>query len=108
MALESFQVKRRLPAVEKSISEINQQDIRVKLLGMIIDRTESSIILDDGSGKIEIFFDNVPEIKGNLIRVIARVFPLIDGLECRGEVVQNLEGFDISLYKRAKEIIKGI
>lgn len=102
-------IRRRLPAVEKTISDIKPEDVRVRLLGMIIGMTGSSLIFDDGSGKTEIVFDGPENLaglnNGQMVRVVARVLPLIDGFECRGECVQSLEGFDIALYKRARELI---
>jgi len=41
---------------------------------------------------------------GQLIRVVARVLPLIDGFALRGEVVQRLEDFDMGLYRKAREL----
>ena len=101
--------KRRLPAVEKPISEISSdKDVRVRILGTVLELTDTSLLIDDGSGKVEIMFD-VPEamagvMKGQPIRVVARVLPLIDGYVLKGECVQMLEGFDINLYKHAKQI----
>lgn len=103
------QIKRRATAVEKNIAQIQpDKDIRVRLIGTVIDVKENSLVIDDGSGKVEILFDQ-PELiagitPGQLVRVITRILPLIDGYECRAECVQNLENFDIDLYKRAEEI----
>jgi len=101
-------IRRRLPAIERKITEIHpEMDVRVKLMGTVIDFSSNSIVLDDGSGKVEIFFEKGPLVqKGQLIKVITRVLPLIDGFECRGECIQNLDDFDIDLYKKAKDLIK--
>lgn len=100
-------IKRRAVAIEKSIAQIQpEKDIRVRLIGIVIDVKENSLVIDDGSGKVEILFDQPITVRqGQLVRVITRILPLIDGYECRAECVQNLENFDIDLYKRAKEII---
>lgn len=100
-------VKRRMSAKEKTIAEISSNDIRVKIFGAVIEKTESSLTVDDGSGKIEIFFDALPEIEtGEKTRIIARILPLTEGFEARGEVLQDMEGFDFDLYRKAKEIFK--
>lgn len=99
---------KRLPAVEKIISDINpKSDIRVRITGTVIDAKDNSIIIDDGSGKIEVFFESPSSYvrEGQFIRVITRVLPLVNGFECKGEVVQNMENFDLNLYKDAKKII---
>jgi hypothetical protein len=97
-------IRRRLPAVEKIISDIHpDSDVRIRVLGTIIDMGPNSIVLDDGSGKIEVYFEEMPNVKqGQMVRVITRIIPLIDGYECKGEVLQTLEGFNLELYKKAR------
>ena len=101
-------MRRRLVAVEKRIGEIQpESDVRVRLTGTVIDVAPNSIVIDDGSGKIDIFFEREPLVhQGQLVRVITRVLPLIDGFQCRGEAVQTLDDFNIDLYNKAKEIAK--
>jgi len=102
--------RKRLPAIEKSITEISaDRDVRVRILGTLLDSSDNIILVDDGTGKVEVSFDEGAGIeglqKGQLIRVIARVLPLIDGYALRGEAVQRLEGFDLQLYKKAKQLV---
>jgi hypothetical protein len=101
-------VRRRLVALEKKISEIlPEADVRVRLLGTVIDVAPNSIVIDDGSGKVEVFFEREPLVRqGDMVRVITRILPLIDGFECRGEALQTLDDFNIDLYNKAKEIAK--
>ncbi len=65
-------IRRRLPALEKRVSEIQpDSDVRVRLTGTVIDSSANSIVLDDGSGKIEIYFEDQPKVKnGQMIRII--------------------------------------
>jgi len=99
-------IKRRLPSIEKSISEIHpDSDVRIRLIGTIIDIGPNSIVLDDGSGKIEVYFEEIPKVRqGQLVRVITRILPLIDGYECKGEILQSLDGFNLKLYKKARDL----
>ena len=104
-------IKRRLPAVERKISEIQpERDIRVRILGTIIDIINSSLLVDDGTSKVEVTFENPEAIaglrQGQVIRVIARGMPLIGGFACKGECVQLLEDFDLELYKKVKETME--
>jgi len=101
-------IRRRLPAIEKRVSDIQpDSDVRVRLMGTVIDSGPNSIVLDDGSGKVEIYFEEQPKVRnGQLIRIITRILPLIDGFECRGEVIQTLDGFNLELYKKVKEIVR--
>jgi hypothetical protein len=102
--------RRRLPAKEKSISDIQaDKDVRVRITGTIIGLDGGSLMVDDGTSQVEILFDKLDLLEGfkegQLVRVITRILPLIDGYECRGEAVQDLSGIDMNLYKKAREII---
>ena len=101
-------IRRRLPSIEKSIADIQPEtDVRVRLMGTVIDTTPNSVVIDDGTGKLEIYFGEEKNVKnGQLVRVITRILPLIDGFECRGEVIQTLDGFNLDLYKKARKLIK--
>lgn len=99
-------MRRRLPAKEKEIASIQpEMDVRLRLMGTVIDSGPNSVVIDDGTGKVEVFFEKNPAVRaGQMVRIVTRILPLIDGFECRGEAVQNLDGFDTDLYKKAKEI----
>jgi hypothetical protein len=101
-------VKRRLPSIEKSIADIQpESDVRVRLTGTVIDTTPNSIVIDDGTGKVDVYFGEEPSVRqGQYVRVITRILPQIDGFECRGEAIQDLTGFNLKLYKKAREIVK--
>ncbi len=97
-------IRKRKAAIERKITEIQpEKDIRVRLIGTVIGTGNSTLMLDDGSSQIEIIFDeDMSHMKqGQLIRVIARILPLTEGFECKGECIQLLDGFDIELYKSA-------
>jgi hypothetical protein len=100
-------IRRRLPAIEKRIADIQpDSDVRIRLMGTIIDMGPNSIVIDDGTGKAEIYFEEEPKVKqGQLVRIITRILPMIDGYECKGEVLQNMEGFNLELYKKARELM---
>ena len=97
-----------MPSIEKSIIDIHPEtDVRVRLIGTVIDTGSNSVVIDDGTGKVEVYFEDEPKVRqGQLIRVITRIIPMIDGFESRGEAIQTLEGFNLELYKKAKSIIK--
>ncbi len=103
-------MKKRVASAEKRIADISpDKDIRVRILGTVLDASEGTILIDDGTGKAEVQFDSAEETasleRGQLVRVIARVLPLIDGFALRGEAVQDMGGLDLQLYKRARDII---
>ncbi|MBU3957603.1 MAG: replication protein RepA [Nanoarchaeota archaeon] len=101
-------LKKRLPAKEKLVSEILQNDIRVRILGTVIDKGEGAIVLDDGSGRLEVVTEGQAPEMGKMVRAVARILPLTGGFEARAECVQDMAGFDVELYRRAREIAKNV
>lgn len=102
--------KKRIASAERRIADISpDKDIRVRILGTVLDTSEATILMDDGTAKAEVQFDSEEDVKGlhqgQMVRVVARVLPLIDGFALRGETVQDMSGFDMQLYKRAHDII---
>jgi uncharacterized protein YdeI (BOF family) len=98
-------VKRRIPSVERRISDIMAEDMRVSLVGTIIDKQEDSIILDDGTGKITIGFDNPVDMETDqIVRVFGRVIPIEQGFELQGEIIQDMRGIDRELLKKLREL----
>ena len=89
----------RLAAAPRKITDINpEKDVRVRILGRIIDKADGTIVVDDGSSTAQIVTDS-GEVD-DFVCVFARVLPLEDGYELRGEIVQNKNGLDMALYKK--------
>jgi len=96
---------KRAPAVEKKIIDINpEKDIRVRIIGSVIDKGAGSIFVDDGSGSGEIIVEDPDEFEvGDPVIVLARVLPLEDDYELRAEIIKKAKNFDINLYRLATE-----
>lgn len=91
---------RRLPAILKRVTNINpEKDVRVRILGRVIDKADGTIVVDDGSSTAQIVTDAQCEVD-DMVCVFARVLPLEDGYELRGEIVQNKNSMDMALYKK--------
>ena len=96
---------RRMPSVFRNISEIKPEDIRVSVLGTVVDKDGETIILDDGTGQIRAtFYDETNAAPNQLVRVIGRVMPLENGVELQGEILQDMTGLDIELFKKINSI----
>ncbi|MBU7014507.1 MAG: replication protein RepA [Theionarchaea archaeon] len=95
---------RRAPAIEKDISDITEEDIRVSVIGTVIrkDPIQYSMIIDDGTGSITVLGDRLFDVQ-TVVRVVGRPQtrgnPLINA-----EIVQDFSDFDLELYKRVKEL----
>ena len=110
--MDQQQYKRK-PAVERKINKVNQEDIRVKIIGRVIDKKENIFLLDDGTGTAEVMYD--PEmIKktfniNDLIKLFARVL-LSDGkdVQLQAEAIQNINDLNLDLYKRIMDVIENV
>jgi uncharacterized protein YdeI (BOF family) len=95
--------------VKKKIVEINPDiDLKVKILGFVVDKKDDTIMLDDGSGKIRVFVD-IPGMMerieiNQLVRVFGSTLPTEDGFEIKADIVQDLSGLDVNLYKKVEEL----
>ena len=98
--------ERRHPAVEKKISEVNEDNTRIKLVGTIISIDESipMIVIDDGTGIANIVVDEIKFNIGNQIRVIGRVINT-EPVEIRAEIVQDFSKVDMEIYNKYLEIL---
>lgn len=97
---------RRQPAITRKIAEIKEADIRVRLVGKVIDRNESAIVLDDGTGTAEIVIEPETVNKAgdldlhDFLRVFCRVIPLEKKIELRAEIIQDMTNLDVELYRK--------
>jgi len=103
---ESDRSMRRMPSVEKKVSELKNGDMRVSLIGTVIDKQENRIILDDGTGKVNINFEIAPPVNINqFVRVFGRVVQAGDDIEIDGEIIQDMEKLDKDLYKKVNSLM---
>src|SRR3989338_8856932 len=89
---------KRACAVPKSIAEIKGDEIRVRILGRVIDSADGVIVVDDGLGRAEIISDVTHP--GSLVRIFCRVMQLEEGYELQAEIVQDMSKLDMDLYKK--------
>ena len=96
--------QKRLPAVDRRISGIKPEDIRIRVTGTVVDKQEDRIAVDDGTGKINIVFDMPFKAEmDQMIRVFGRVIPVEGGFELQGEIIQDMTELDIELYRKVRE-----
>ncbi len=99
---------RRLPSREKSIREISEQDFRIRILGTVVDRDEvnSSVMIDDGTGRIVAVFADPEHLavarEGRLVRVIGKVRKDENIIEV--ETIQDMGKLDLGLYEQVKYV----
>jgi len=79
----------------KQISEVRPTDSRVSIIGNVVAVGENSFVLDDGTGKIEIISD-MPVERNKLVRVFCSVVEE----KLKADIVQDVEGLDVNLFKK--------
>jgi len=89
---------RKAPAIVKEIENISEDDIRVRLLGEIIERKENSILLKDETGQIRVTGTDGESAK--FARVFGRPMKTTDGIVIEAELVQNMDALNKKAYKR--------
>lgn len=98
---EEQRTYKRASATPRKISGISpENDIRVIILGKVVDKADGTLVMDDGSGTAEIVTDQQGANFGDTVRVFCRVLPLEEGYELRAEIVHNMNGLDMELYRR--------
>lgn len=97
---------RRKPAVLKDIKNITPgEDVRVRIIGTVLEANQDSIMLDDGTGAIEVFLDqeDLNSIKeSQRVRVFGRVLPTPESFEIQGEIVQDMEDLNMETYRKVR------
>lgn len=100
--------RRRFPSKFKDIENVTSEDVRVSIIGTVVDREETILIVDDGTGKIEVEFDLSENLEnfeeGDKVRVIGRPNEEI----LNGEVIQDFSDLDLELYNEAKSKIEDL
>ncbi len=94
---------------KKSINEINPEtDLKIKIIGFVVDKKENTFVIDDGSGKVEVFVDESSRLDNininQLIRVFGSTLPMEEGFEVKADAIQDLSNLNINLYKKIGEL----
>ena len=107
MPLDDFTTK-RVVTESREIKDINpEEDIRVSVIGTLVDKSEDRLMVDDGTGQIEVSFnEDLSKFKtGSLVRIVGKV-NLEGGM--RGEIIQDFSKLDVKLYKKAKKLFDSV
>jgi hypothetical protein len=96
--------QKRMPSVDRTVSAIRPDDVRVAVIGTVIDSQENRVIIDDGTGKLTVSFEApVTTENAKLVRVLGRVIPMEGGVELQGDVIQPMDGIDMVLKKKVDD-----
>lgn len=98
--------------IKKKINEINPDiDYKVKVMGLVVDKNDDTIVIDDGNNKLKVFVD--PEIITKIdihqfVAVFGSTIPSDNGFDLKSDVIQDLTGLDLNLYKKVDELYKNL
>ncbi|MEK6932358.1 MAG: hypothetical protein AABW56_01025 [Nanoarchaeota archaeon] len=91
-----------MPAyIEKFISELNIKDSKVAVSGLIINKDENLIFIDDKTGAIAISIQTDLPIN-TFVRVLGYLMTQNKEFQIQGHVIQNLNKVNKKLYNKIK------
>lgn len=101
---------RKLPARPRRISEIKTGDDRIQVVGLVVDKEEAELILDDGSGHLAVLFEDPSLIEnvevGSKVRVFGTPLSIGEAHELHAEIIQKLDDLDLDLYREVSHEIR--
>ena len=92
---------RKAPAVERQISEVTEQDIKVRVIGTVEDPKEGQFTLKDDTGSIQIESQDYLK-QGDLVRVFGRPTKVNGELILSAELTQDVNTLNQKVYKKIK------
>jgi hypothetical protein len=102
---EIQQFSRTQPFIEVNIAELTTSG-KYKIIGTVMEIFDNSIIIDDGTDQLTIFFDDTPEEKpkeGDLIRVFGYL-ELEPNKQLKALIVQDISGINLETYQQIKDL----
>ena len=89
---------------EKFIQELNKQDTKVAVSGLIIDKDNDLIFIDDKTGVIAANISTDLSIN-TFVKVFGYVINNGNELQIQGQVIQDLSNANKQLYNKVKMLI---
>lgn len=98
------------PASPVKASEVSAQTERVQIVGKVVELDEKRLLLDDGTGTIQVLFEDPSTVEniesGSTVRVFGPPLSSKEGVELHAEIIQRLDKLDLELYREIREEIK--
>lgn len=89
--------------LDKEIKAIEEGD-RVRILGTIVEKGNDYFALEDNTGKIKVKLSS-KELEKYQKGQLVRVFGEIKDNKFDPTLIQSMEGFNLNLYQKVKEIL---
>jgi len=94
------------PAKEKKIKNINKEDFKLALSGIVINKEDNSFVLDDGTGQVSVFLENNNVKNSDYIRVFGNLINFENGIELQAEFIQDLNKIDKKLHQKILDLLE--
>lgn len=91
---------------EKLIKELAKDDTLIAIAGHPLVIKENSLLLDDGSSAITVYFDSKPDSNAKFIRVFGIPVTIDGNIALQADFIQDLSKIDIFLYKEVRKLLK--
>ena len=90
----------------RRIGELSKEGDRALVIGVVINVMENQVILDDGTGKLRVYYDEPLDISPKSIVLVAGLIISVDQSfrEMKADAVVDISGIDIKLLKRVELI----
>ena len=89
---------------EKFISEITKQDTKVAISGLIIDKEDNLIFIDDKTGVIAVNLETTLPIN-TFVRVFGYLINNGNEMQLQAQLIQDLSNVDKKLYNKVKTLM---
>jgi len=89
---------------EKFINEITKQDTKVAISGLIIDKEDNLIFIDDKTGVIAVNLETTLPIN-TFVRVFGYLINNGNEMQLQAQLIQDLSNVDKKLYNKVKTLM---
>ncbi|MCK4550490.1 MAG: OB-fold nucleic acid binding domain-containing protein [Candidatus Aenigmarchaeota archaeon] len=100
---------KQLPAKEMKISDITSSNMRVRLTGTVISKEDNGFMLDDTTGAVKVICEKstlLPIAEKSTVQALGWVSVNANNeIEIRADIITNLIGLNLKLYRRTLENI---
>jgi len=102
---EIQQFSRTQPFIEVNIAELTNSG-KYKIIGTVVEISENSITIEDGTDQLTVFFEESPSEKpkeGNLIRVCGYL-ELEPKKQLKAIIIQDMSAINLETYQQIKDL----
>ena len=102
---EIQQFSRTQPFIEVNLAELTTSG-KYKIIGTVTEISENSIIIEDGTDQLTVFFEETPSEKpkeGDLIRVCGYL-ELEPKKQLKAIIVQDMSAINLETYQQIKDL----